>query len=236
MSLLFDHGIPSQYNIRCNNEVVDGNLAVAGTFTPGSGIITPGNIVVSNAGPSISIVDNAINTNRATLLLQGGPLITPVKLQQDGSGNVILENGNASGNISLINDGSGSINLNTAVATPSNNLVLINSNPVVSSTRGAVTQTGSQSSAVTYNGSSCRITTVSLNVASGANQPFTFNNSAILANSVILVSVDNYGGSTGFPYVTVQAVTTGSCVLTIFNLLQPGPILNGTLNIAFLCV
>ena len=75
------------------------------------GIITGGNITVENDGPTISIIDNAVNTNRATLQLQGGLGLAFAKVQQDSTGNMVLEDFQTNANISLIPHGSGHVQL-----------------------------------------------------------------------------------------------------------------------------
>lgn len=72
------------------------------------GIINNGNITVQNANPNISILNNAANTNRATLELQGATGLLHAKIQQDNIGHLILENFQNAG-LELISHGAGSI-------------------------------------------------------------------------------------------------------------------------------
>jgi hypothetical protein len=55
------------------------------------------------------------------------------------------------------------------------------------------------------------------NVAAAAEQSFTFNNSFITANSVVVVNKKS-GGTGGVPVFFVTAVAAGSCVITMSNL------------------
>lgn len=145
-----------------------------------------------------------------------------------GAGALSIAAGGTSGNLTIAAGASGILALNGAV-------VNVQGAPAVSSSRNIVVQASSITTAVTSNGSSVSITTVSSTVAAGASANFTLNNSSITTSSVLLVSVSGYGGSTGVPYVYANGAfpRSGSVVLTLCNV-APSAALNGVVNISVL--
>ena len=83
----------------------------------------------------------------------------------------------------------------------------------VTLTKGAVTQTGSITSAVTLNQPAGEITTVSATIAGTVNT-FTLNNSYIKADSVILATVNDTTGA-GLVVVQVDNIAAGSCSISL---------------------
>lgn len=93
---------------------------------------------------------------------------------------------------------------------PAGSLVALSSN-------GTVTQTGAITSTVTYNGSSCRITTASFTLPSGIIATFPFNNSSITTNSIIQISITGNSGGNGCPILYMTEQNNGSVRVNLFN-------------------
>ena len=103
-------------------------------------------------------------------------------------------------------------------------------------TKGAVTQGTSITTAVSLNKAAGVITTQAASAAAGAVQAFTFSNQYINADSVVIVSVVDYAGTittNGLPFVTVDSIAAGSCVIRVCNAHGTNA-LSGALQIAFL--
>jgi hypothetical protein len=155
----------SYLNITVNDLVVDGNesilgnLTVAGSITASGGIITPGNITVQNANPSISILNNATNVNRSTLVLQGAAALaaTPTKIQQATDGTFIIEDFTPNVNINLIPHGTGVVQI-TGGETISGNLLVNGSSATISGAQANIFATVTSGS-----------NSPSLNLTQGAN-------------------------------------------------------------------
>jgi len=81
--------------------------------------------------------------------------------------------------------------------------------------KGAVTQLTSISTDVTLNAHNGVITTVAATTAAGATEAFAFINSALKADSTVLLSVQ-YTGS-GVPVVTTSGLTNGNVIILIDN-------------------
>jgi len=97
----------------------------------------------------------------------------------------------------------------------------------------AVTQTVSGVTAVTAQGQVGLITTVSLVLAAATAGTFTVNNSAVDADSVILVGISNYSGTTGIPVVRVNNCIAGTSFDIVVWNLHATLALNGILKIGF---
>src|SRR5882724_10538348 len=97
------------------------------------------------------------------------------------------------------------------------------------------TQGTSISTGVTLNAQSGVITTVSSTLAAVTTTGFTVTNSAVGANSVVIVNLVNYSGTyatNGFPVVTVDTIAAGSFVIKISNV-HAANALSGVLKIGF---
>ena len=82
----------------------------------------------------------------------------------------------------------------------------------------AVTQLTSKATAVTANTSNIQITMNNAALAAGAIVSFTLNNSLISSRDVLIVNVAG-GNATGGTYTTfVSTITTGSAVLSLYNI------------------
>jgi len=97
----------------------------------------------------------------------------------------------------------------------------------VTLTKGIVTQSGSITSAVTLNQPAGEITTVSATIAGTVNT-FTFNNSFIKADSVILANVNDTTGA-GLVVVQVDNIVAGSCSISLAGVVSN----TGTVTIGF---
>lgn len=97
----------------------------------------------------------------------------------------------------------------------------------VTLTKGAVTQSGSITSAVTLNQPAGEITTVSATIAGTVNT-FTLNNSYIKADSVILATVNDTTGA-GLVVVQVDNIVAGSCSISLAGVVSN----TGTVTIGF---
>lgn len=97
----------------------------------------------------------------------------------------------------------------------------------VTLTKGAVTQSGSITSAVTLNQPAGEITTVSDTIA-GTVRTFTLNNSYIKADSVILATVNDTTGA-GLVVVQVDNIVAGSCSISLAGVVSN----TGTVTIGF---
>ena len=97
----------------------------------------------------------------------------------------------------------------------------------VTLTKGVVTQTGNINSAVTLNQPAGEITTVSATIAGTVNT-FTFNNSYIKADSVILATVNDTNGA-GLVVVQVDNIVAGSCSISLAGVVSN----TGTVTIGF---
>jgi hypothetical protein len=84
----------------------------------------------------------------------------------------------------------------------------------VTLTKGAVTQSGAITTAVTLNQPAGEITTVSATINAGAMSSFTLNNSYIKADSVIIATVNDTTGS-GLLAVQVDGIVAGSCTISL---------------------
>jgi hypothetical protein len=101
---------------------------------------------------------------------------------------------------------------------------------------GTVTQLTNINTAVTLNTHSGVITTVNASTAPGTPELFTFNNTNITVNSIILLSVEYPGVGSGTPVVTHEISTLGGqTTMQIRNPDASGP-LDQPLNIHFLIV
>lgn len=83
--------------------------------------------------------------------------------------------------------------------------------------RGTVTQATSATTAVTLNNVSGSITTVTQNIAAGAEVQFTVNNNKVAATDSIVVNVAS-GSTGGTTIAAVTAVAAGSFQITLTNL------------------
>jgi FMN-dependent NADH-azoreductase len=98
----------------------------------------------------------------------------------------------------------------------------------------AVTQTGSGVTPVTAQGHTGLITTVSLNLAAANAGTFTVNNTAVDADSAVLVGICNYSGTTGFPTVRVNNCIAGTSFDIVVLNVHASVALNGVLKIGFM--
>lgn len=97
----------------------------------------------------------------------------------------------------------------------------------------SVTQLTSLTSGVTINSPVGSITTVSSDLTSSGSLSFTCTNSTVDASKYVMANIINYSGSTGYPAIIIDDVTSGSFLVNVRNN-STSAILNGTIKIAFL--
>lgn len=96
-----------------------------------------------------------------------------------------------------------------------------------------VTQGTSTTTAVTANGQSGLITCFTSALAAATAATFTVNNAATDSNSVVLVGVCNYSGTTGTPICRVNNCVAGTSFDIVVNNAHASAALNGILKIGF---
>jgi hypothetical protein len=97
----------------------------------------------------------------------------------------------------------------------------------------SVTQLTSLTSGVTLHSPVGAITTVSSDLTSSGSLSFTCTNSTVDASKYVMANIINYSGSTGYPSIIIDDVTSGSFLVNVRNN-STSAILNGTIKIAFL--
>jgi hypothetical protein len=206
---------------------VAGNVLTSDAFGVGTWQPTDmsgANIVVSNPDPHILIQNSTGSGNGATLTLQSNLANPTVQLEQNVSGDAYLVNNRPTGSIFIQSGATGHINLIAAA-------VEANSVPLVTSSGNMVTQPTSITTGVASNGSTVIITTFATTLAAGTSAKFNFINSEIIAGSVIICAVQQYNGTTGWPYVFSDSPIVGSTMLQLNNV-HPTDALNGSVVIA----
>jgi hypothetical protein len=90
-----------------------------------------GNLTIQNDNPKVSVLNNAVNTNRAQLILNGkSPTLGSLVVQQTETGSAIVENFNNNSDISILPHGNG----NVVLSPPTGHVKLSGTNyPSVSS-------------------------------------------------------------------------------------------------------
>jgi hypothetical protein len=96
-----------------------------------------------------------------------------------------------------------------------------------------VTQLTSLTTGVTLDSAAGTITTVSATTAADAVESFTVTNSAVLATSKVLISINDYTGAS-VPVVSVSTIAAGSFVVNVGN--AGAALLDDVLQIAFMVV
>lgn len=108
------------------------------------------------------------------------------------------------------------------------------SGPIVTADYGSVTQITSAATAVTLNSAAGVITTVTQNIAAGAETQFTVTNSKVRATDTVNLSVRS-GSVGGTTIANVTAVAEGSFQVTLTNL-HASVAETGTLLVNFVVV
>ena len=83
--------------------------------------------------------------------------------------------------------------------------------------QGTVTQATDKSTAVTLNKSAGRITMNNAALAAGAIVSFTLNNSLLSPRDVLIVNVAGGNATAGTYTAFVSTITTGSAVISLYN-------------------
>ena len=97
----------------------------------------------------------------------------------------------------------------------------------------AVTQTGTTATAVTANGAVGLITCLTSTLAALTAVTFTVNNTATDADSVVLVGIVNYSGTTGTPIVRANNCVAGTSFDIVITNAHATVAFNGILKIGF---
>jgi collagen triple helix repeat protein len=182
-----------------------GTLSLTGTLSVnGTATIDGSDPSLTITGPAANLFITAANPNRPALILTAGSLNPAIIYQFPTTGVLEITNQNTNSNVDVSTSGTG--------------ILTFQGYPVLYSTRGQVTQTGVASSPVTYNGTSCNITTVTLTNPPAFTVQFVWNNSFITATSIILISVSNDSSPVnGFPLVYTDGPNSGSTTIVIQN-------------------
>ena len=83
--------------------------------------------------------------------------------------------------------------------------------------QGAVTQATSKTTAVTSNFSNVQVTMNNAALAAGAIVSFTLNNSLISARDTLMVNVAGGNATAGTYTAFVSTISTGSAVISLYN-------------------
>jgi len=100
--------------------------------------------------------------------------------------------------------------------------------------KDTVTQLVSPATAVVLNAASGIVTMFTSALAAGAFQAFTVTNSYVGAGTIILVSIQDYSGTTGLPNAIVDTIAEGSFQVVLQNC--GTAVLNGVVKVSFLVV
>jgi len=98
----------------------------------------------------------------------------------------------------------------------------------------AVTQQTSTATGVTANGEVGLITCFTSTLAAATAVTFTVSNSAVDADSVILLGIVGYSGTTGFPVARVNNCIAGTSFDIVVTNVHASAALNGILKIGFM--
>jgi hypothetical protein len=187
-------------------------LNVSGSSTM-SAINSSGNILTTAAiqdvgpNPSLTIRNNGSNSNNATITMNGNNgVVGDFKIFQNNLGNVTFQNLTSGGAVNFIQTGS----------TNADSEFFINGFPVTPSTQGAVTQTTSITTDVTYNGTSVRLTTFGSTILPQGIVTFNLLSNGITVDNIVQATVVN-SSITGFPLVYLTSQNTGSIIVNICN-------------------
>lgn len=99
--------------------------------------------------------------------------------------------------------------------------------------KSSVAQITAITSGVTLNSQCGSIVTVSAGTGAQSVQSFTVTNNKVNIDSVVLLNIIGYGGSTGLPHVYVDDIAAGS-FKTIIQNCSTSASLNGVLNIGYI--
>lgn len=225
----------TNFNVRRNypDSVMSFNLG-----EPNSTYVDPGG--------TFSNFLNYTQSSGTTMTLSGGDLnMTAGDLNMTlgdatlTNGNLFMTSGSAtltSGNITLT---SGNVTLVAGDLTVTGDLIqntgTIQSDGLVMN-KGTVTQITSPTTPVTVNEPTGVITTVSFVTIAQQNTAFTVTNSSCAADSCVLLTILNYGGTigtAGIPVVSVSTVASGSFVINVSNAHATNDLL-GVLKIGYI--
>lgn len=108
---------------------------------------------------------------------------------------------------------------------------ITNANQIILNEKETLTQTTSSTNSVSGNNKSTTIiATFTMSISPNSKISFTFNNSKILASSIVRASICSFTGTSGTPLIYIKSFVSGSCVVTVHNTADSGS-LNGILSI-----
>ena len=125
-----------------------------------------------------------------------------------------IDGGTVSGNL----DGIGTLATTGNITTSGNVVISDVTDGIIHTARGAVTQATNATTAVTLNATSGIITTFAATLATNTDVEFTLTNSAIQADSLILVSINDMTTQAASKIiVTTNTIAGGSVIISQFN-------------------
>lgn len=179
------------------------------------------------------LVINSSSNRLETIPIETTDVIT-TNITAPTLGSIVIASDSANTNAIDINTNNGGIELNgTTNVTLNTNTIELNAGPGgIQYPRATITQTGTITSDVTINSVAGRITTVSSTLISGGSVGFTVNNDRTLADSVVILTINEYNGTTGIPMVSAANVLAASFDIIIYNV-DGTDALNDVIDIAF---
>ena len=101
--------------------------------------------------------------------------------------------------------------------------------------KGTVTQLVDPSTAVVLNAAAGIVTMFTSTLAANTSSSFTVTNSYVGADSLLIVCVQDYSGTTGLPSVIVDNISNaGTFVITLHN--DGNAALNGIVKVGFMVI
>jgi hypothetical protein len=197
-----------------------GKITMDGGFALGLNTANELDLLHTGGGGSGSITNNVgdltITNTAASVGVQAATTLT---LFGGVTSNINIGHNLTTGNVVLGKSGS-------------TNTVNIN-NSITMANKGAVTQITSDSTPVTLNASSGKITTVSLALSSHATTTFTVTNSFCAATNIVLANIIDYGGS-GQLHCSIDNIGAGTFDIILTN--STGTTLDALAIIGFLII
>ena len=174
---------------------------VAQVLSTGTLTVTGASNLNLNSSSGIVTVGDTSTTN--DILLGPSQTTGDILVGQDvaRTGDIILGSATNTGDITLGTSGVGTININGSTRFGD---------------RATVTQITSVNTGVTINATVGKITTVSLTIPKWDKQTFTVTNDRVLADSIVLMTIEEYSGSNFFN-VYVNNIVAGAFDVVLAN-------------------
>lgn len=215
-------GIAISGNISAGNASITGAVSAGGNVTGGnvltSGLVSATGTITGGAfvGGTLDLSGNITSAANVTGNVNGGNLRTAGLVS--AAANVTGGNLRTGGQISSAGNITSAGTVWTGAVSATGNIISTGSTGIGYGTGagGTVIQSTSKSDAVTLNRICGQITMNNATLNAGAEVSFTLNNTTIAGTDCIIVNVAS--GATAATYtVTVDAVGTGSCRITVGN-------------------